>query len=121
MTLSTLFPLSPPDMVSDRLRAVLDELRHSVSELARPPPTAPAPPVPNPKVSEEEFERLQTIISSLKEELGMSLCQINTGRIFTKHIQPALKSSLLPMLRIHKPCLTNLPQTIALRRRRLAI
>ena len=113
MTLSTLFPLSPPDTASDKLRAVLDELRHSVSELARPTPPAPASPVPNPKVSEEEFERLQTIISSLKEELGMSLYQIKTCRIFTKDIQSALKSSILLMPRTHKPYSTNLQKIIA--------
>ncbi|KJA23480.1 hypothetical protein HYPSUDRAFT_137499 [Hypholoma sublateritium FD-334 SS-4] len=72
MTLSTLFPLSPPDMASDRLRSVLEDLRNAVSELVRPTPPAPAPPMPKPQVSEEEVERLQTIISSLKEELVRS-------------------------------------------------
>lgn len=76
MSLSTLFPPAPSDAASDKLSAVLEELRNALSELSRPIPfdTKPVPQIP-----EGEIERLQTIITNLKEELGTRLTTIWTS------------------------------------------
>ncbi|KAF9474824.1 hypothetical protein BDN70DRAFT_884425 [Pholiota conissans] len=69
MTLSTLFPFAPSDAANDKLSSVLKELRDALSELSRPMPTDTKPV---PQIPDDEVERLQTIITNLKEELERS-------------------------------------------------
>ncbi|RDB15346.1 Afadin- and alpha-actinin-binding protein B [Hypsizygus marmoreus] len=71
-TLTTLFPLHPPGNASDKLSHVLTSLRETLLTLSQSPATAPPTIKPVVLVSNEEVERLQNIITSLKEELERS-------------------------------------------------
>ena len=69
--MTTLFPLSPPTSASDKLNSVLSELRQCVVKVSQPTnKTLTSKPVP--QVPEGELERLQGIITMLKEEIGMT-------------------------------------------------
>ncbi|KAK0188532.1 Afadin and alpha-actinin-binding-domain-containing protein [Armillaria mellea] len=70
-TMATLFPFVAPDVAGDKLASVLLSFHESLRVLAVP--AAPVPlPVDNSALGNEERERLQTVIDSLKTELELA-------------------------------------------------
>lgn len=69
-TMTTLFPVAPPHAVSDQLDTIFKELRLSVSSISE---ISTTPPEATPQVPAAEVERLQAIISALKEEISLLL------------------------------------------------
>lgn len=69
-TMSTLFPLSPPNAASDRLASIFADFRITLETLSQPASQS-TKAVPPPVIPTGEIERLQGIITNLKEELGM--------------------------------------------------
>jgi hypothetical protein len=67
--MSTLFPLSPPNAASEKLAGIFADFRTTLEALSQPVPQSTA--TPPPAVPTAEIERLQGIITNLKEELGM--------------------------------------------------
>lgn len=67
-TLTALFPICSPTVASDKLGSVLTGLRQTLTTLSQPINKActskPVPPIPD-----GEIERLQGIITTLKEEI----------------------------------------------------
>jgi len=67
-TMSTLFPLSPPNAASEKLASIFADFRTTLETLSQP--AAQSTATPPPAVPTVEIERLQGIITNLKEELG---------------------------------------------------
>lgn len=69
-TLTTLFPMSPTTMAADKIASVIEGLQESLTALSS---RALNPPTPSsvPQLPTGEIERLQGIITALKEELGL--------------------------------------------------
>ncbi|KAF8972768.1 Afadin and alpha-actinin-binding-domain-containing protein [Flammula alnicola] len=72
LTLSTLFPLSPPSAASDKLDAIFNDFRETLSTLSQPTSVTAPTLKPAPQVLDADVERLQGIIINLKEELARS-------------------------------------------------
>ncbi len=68
--MATLFPFAAPDVAGDKLASVLLSFHESLRVLAVPA-TPVSPPADSSALADEERERLQTVIDSLKTELGM--------------------------------------------------
>lgn len=67
-TMSTLFPLSPPNAASEKLASIFADFRTTLETL--PQPAAQSTATPPPAVPTAEIERLQGITTNLKEGLG---------------------------------------------------
>ncbi|KAK0214915.1 Afadin and alpha-actinin-binding-domain-containing protein [Armillaria fumosa] len=70
-TMTTLFPFTAPDVAGDKLALVLLSFHESLRVLAVPT-TPVSPPADGSALADEERERLQTIIDSLKTELELA-------------------------------------------------
>ncbi|KAF8806893.1 hypothetical protein BYT27DRAFT_7338870 [Phlegmacium glaucopus] len=70
-TLTTLFPLSPPTAASDKLNSVLAGLRQTLTTLSQPTTKTCTSKLISP-IPDGEVERLQGIITTLKEEISRS-------------------------------------------------
>ena len=84
--MTTLFPLSPPTAASDKLSSVLSGLRHCVVKVVgvSQPTNKTLESKLVPPVSEGELERLQAIITTLKEEIGtLTILQFVVGNSHT--------------------------------------
>ena len=68
--MTTLFVPSTPSAVSDKVSGVLNSLEQTFSSLSAEITAAPTSLQPHSHVSEEEVQRLQDIITKLKEDLG---------------------------------------------------
>ncbi|KAG6902559.1 hypothetical protein C0995_014948 [Termitomyces sp. Mi166 len=68
-TLTTLFPLHPPDNANDKLNKVLNDLRGTLTTLSQRPSAEVTTPRPS-SLSEGEIQRLQNVIRNLQGELG---------------------------------------------------
>ena len=66
--MSTLFPLFPPNAASDKFASIFADFRTTLQTLSEP--AAQSTATPPPAVPTAEIERLQGIITNLKEELG---------------------------------------------------
>lgn len=66
-TMTTLFPVAPSNAASDRLDSIFKELRQNVSAISEMSAT---PPEANTQIPAAEVERLQRIITTLKDEIG---------------------------------------------------
>ena len=69
--MTTLFVPSTPTAVNDKVSSVLNSLDQTLSKLGTEVPVVQTPHQPNAQVSEDEIQKLQNIISKLKEDLGM--------------------------------------------------
>ncbi|KAK0239281.1 Afadin and alpha-actinin-binding-domain-containing protein [Armillaria nabsnona] len=69
-TTTTLFPFTAPDVAGDKLASVLLSFHESLRVLAVPA-TPMSPPADSSVLADEERERLQTVIDSLKTELEL--------------------------------------------------
>jgi len=67
-TMLTLFPLSPPNAASDKLASIFADFRTTLETLSQP--AAQSAATPPPAIPTAEIERLQGIITNLKEEHG---------------------------------------------------
>lgn len=67
--MTTLFPLAPQDFAIDKATSLLAALREAILKLSTPVEATPTTEK-DPQVSAADVERLQGVISELKEELG---------------------------------------------------
>jgi hypothetical protein len=71
--MSTLFPLSPNHVASDKLVGIFADFRTTLDTLSQPSTQSTAtssPAATKPLIPTADIERLQGIIANLKEELG---------------------------------------------------
>jgi len=71
--MSTLFPLSPHSIASDKLASIFADFRTTLETLSQPATQSTATPPPAATkllVPTADIERLEAIITNLKEELG---------------------------------------------------
>ncbi|KAG7445122.1 uncharacterized protein BT62DRAFT_970370 [Guyanagaster necrorhizus] len=76
-TMATLFPFVPPEVAGDKLASILLSFHESLRVLAVPT-TSVLAPADSPALADEERERLQTVIDSLKAELELVQQNVST-------------------------------------------
>ncbi|KAH9479231.1 hypothetical protein JR316_0007819 [Psilocybe cubensis] len=69
LTMTAVFPVAPPHAVNDRLNAIFKQLRESISSIAEISTKAPEITA---QIPVGEVERLQGIITALKDELALT-------------------------------------------------
>lgn len=111
-TLSTLFPLYPKKNANDKLSIVLTDMREYLTALSQHSAT-PVVSKATTVTSNEEVERLQGIITALRDDIGLHLFHLEILDSFIDDKrQNGLESNLLHRQQKPRLCSINLLRTI---------